>query len=58
MRKRLVLVNAICFKGGLSEPSPKAANRIGDFAVPGAPAFMVPMMNAVLGASRRGSVIG
>jgi serpin B len=42
---RLVLVNAIYFKGDWATPFPKAATREEDFMIPGAPAFKVPMMN-------------
>jgi serpin B len=42
---RLVLVNAIYFKGDWSVPFPRAATRSDDFTTPGAPAFKVPMMH-------------
>jgi serpin B len=42
---RLVLVNAIYFKGEWSIPFPKDATKPDDFTIPGAPLFKVPMMN-------------
>ena len=42
---RLVLVNAIYFKGDWSVPFPTAATQPEDFMIPGEPAFKVPMMN-------------
>ena len=41
----MVLANAIYFKGDWSAPFPKAATKLDDFTIPGAPAFKVPMMN-------------
>ncbi len=42
---RLILVNAIYFKGDWSLPFPKEATRPDDFTVAGSPAFKVLMMN-------------
>jgi serpin B len=47
---RLVLVNAIYFKGDWSVPFPKSATKPDDFTIPGEPAFKVPMMNHTFGA--------
>ena len=44
---RLLLVNAVYFKGDWSVPFPKAATKQQDFTVPGRPAFKAPMMNHV-----------
>ena len=41
---RLVLVNAIYFKGDWLVPFPKETTRPEDFTIPGTPAFKMPMM--------------
>ena len=48
---RLVLTNAIYFRGEWSVPFPKAATKPEDFTSTGAPAFKVPMMNHTFRAS-------
>ena len=55
---RLLIVNAIYFKGDWSLPFPKSATKPDDFTMSGESAFKVPMMNRSYFASYFGDVFG